>query len=51
MKTSIDIPDDTWKAAKHLAIESGRDLKDIVVEALKIYLERVEKTQDRKSQK
>jgi hypothetical protein len=44
MKTSIDIPDEIWRAAKHLAIESGKDLKDIVVEALKIYLEKVEKS-------
>ena len=38
MKTSVDIPDNLWKAAKHLAIEKNVDLKDIIVWALEKYL-------------
>jgi hypothetical protein len=38
MKTSVDIPDHLWRAAKHLAIEKGTDLKGIIVLALEKYL-------------
>jgi len=34
MKTSVDIPDDLWKAAKILAIEENKDLRTVIVEAL-----------------
>jgi predicted transcriptional regulator len=40
MKTSIDIPDDLWKAAKHLAVEKEKDLRDIIIEALKNHLKK-----------
>jgi len=38
MKTSVDIPDNLWRAAKHLAIEKKVDLKTIIVWALEKYL-------------
>jgi hypothetical protein len=43
-KTSLAIPDDLWKAAKHLAIEQGVDLKDVIIQALAKHL----KTQSEK---
>jgi hypothetical protein len=43
LKTSVDIPDDLWKAAKILAVEERKDLKDIIVEALKEYLRKKKK--------
>ena len=43
MITSIDIRDDLWKKAKILAIEEGTDLKTIVNQALKVFLERKSK--------
>ena len=38
MKTSVDIPDDLWKAAKILAVEESKDLRDIIIEALQEHL-------------
>ena len=38
MKTSVDIPDDLWKASKILAVEEGKDLRDIIIDALQDYL-------------
>lgn len=38
MKTSVDIPDDLWKAAKILAVEENKDLRDVIVEALQEHL-------------
>jgi predicted transcriptional regulator len=40
MITSIDIRDDLWQKAKILAIKEKSDLKSIVNEALKEYLQR-----------
>jgi metal-responsive CopG/Arc/MetJ family transcriptional regulator len=40
MKTSVEIPDDLWKAAKHFAIEQGIDLRDVIVKALEEYLKK-----------
>ena len=40
MKTSVDIPDDLWKAAKILAVEETKDLRSVIVEALQEYLSR-----------
>lgn len=45
MKTSVDIPDDLWKAAKILAVEERKDLRDIIVEALKEYLRKKRKVE------
>ena len=44
MKTSVDIPDDLWKAAKILAVEEKRDLRDIIIDALQEYLGKKTKT-------
>ncbi len=38
MKTSVDIPDDLWKAAKILAVEEKKDLKNVIIEALQEHL-------------
>ncbi len=38
MKTSVDIPDDLWKAAKILAVEESKDLRDVIIEALRDHL-------------
>lgn len=38
MKTSIDIPDDLWKAAKISAVEETKDLRDVIIEALQKHL-------------
>ena len=43
MKTSVEIPDDVWKAAKHLAVEEGIDLKHVIVQALREYLKNAKK--------
>lgn len=43
MKTSVEIPDDLWKAAKHLAVEEEIDLKDVIVKALEEFLKREQK--------
>jgi predicted transcriptional regulator len=45
LKTSVEIPDDLWKAAKILAVEERKDLKDIIVEALKEYLRKKKKAE------
>ncbi len=38
MKTSVEIPDNLWKAAKIMAVEETKDLKTIIIEALEEYL-------------
>lgn len=38
MKTSVDIPDGLWKAAKILAVEENKDLRDVIIEALQEHL-------------
>jgi predicted transcriptional regulator len=48
MKTSLDIPDDLWKAAKHLAVEEHKDLRDIIIEALKDHLKKKKGHEDTK---
>jgi len=40
MKTSVDIPDDLWKTAKHLAVEENTDLRNVIIEALREYLKK-----------
>ena len=45
MRTSIDIPDELWKAAKILAVEETKDLRDVIIEALEEHLDK--KTKDR----
>ncbi len=48
MKTSVDIPDDLWKTAKHRAIEEGIDLKDVIIRALEGYLKKTRKGGEKK---
>jgi hypothetical protein len=45
MKTSVDIPDDLWKTAKIRAVEEHKDLRDIIIEALKEYLGKKKKVE------
>lgn len=40
--TSVDIRDDLWQKAKILAIKRKVSLKDIINEALELYLKRKE---------
>jgi len=51
MKTSVDIPDNLWKAAKILAVEENKDLRDVIVEALEEHLNRKEKETSRRLKK
>ena len=37
-KTTFALPEDLWKAAKIAALEDGRDLADVIVDALTRYL-------------
>jgi hypothetical protein len=48
MKTSVEIPDDLWKAAKHQAIEEGIDLKDVIIRALEEYLKKAKRGGEKK---
>ena len=47
MKTSVDIPDALWKAAKILAVEESKDLRDVIVEALQQHLSKKGKVRDK----
>ena len=47
MKTSVDIPDALWKAAKILAVEESKDLRDVIIEALQQHLSKKAKMRDR----
>jgi hypothetical protein len=38
VKTTIDLPQALWRAAKVRAMDERRDLRSIVIEALKAYL-------------
>ena len=48
MKTSVDIPDYLWKAAKHLAIEERIDLRGVIIRALEEYLKKSKKGSEKK---
>jgi len=37
-KTTIRLPTPLFKRAKHLAVDTGRDLQDIIADALTTYL-------------
>jgi hypothetical protein len=37
-KTSIRMPRETWRAAHIRALDEGRDLQDVIVSALELYL-------------
>jgi hypothetical protein len=38
MKTSLSLPEDLWRDAKIRAVNEGRNLQDVVADALKLYL-------------
>jgi len=44
VKTTVDMPEDLWKATKIRAVEEGSDLRAVVIAALEAYL----KTKPRK---
>jgi hypothetical protein len=43
VKTSIEIPEDVWRAAKILAIDEKKNFQDIVADALREYLRKQKK--------
>ncbi len=43
MKTTMIVPEDLWAAAKIRAVQERRDLKDLVADALRLYLKTVKK--------
>jgi hypothetical protein len=43
VKTTVEIPEDVWKAAKFLAVEERTSFQDIVAAALRDYLRRRKK--------
>jgi len=47
VKTSVDIPDALWKAAKILAVEENKDLRNVIIEALQQHLSKKGKPKDR----
>ena len=47
MKTSVDIPDDLWKSAKILAVEESKDLRGVIIEALKEHLSKKTKVKNK----
>ncbi len=36
VKTSLYLPEDLWKAAKHQAVEEGVDLRDLIIRGLEL---------------
>ncbi len=38
MKTTMILPEELWQQAKIRAVQERRDLKDVVVDALRLYL-------------
>jgi hypothetical protein len=38
VRTSLDLPEDVWRAAKVRALDERSDFRSIVIEALKLYL-------------
>ena len=40
VKTSVEIPEDVWRAAKIRAMDEKKNFQDIVAEALKEFLKR-----------
>jgi hypothetical protein len=40
VKTTVDLPDALWRAAKVRAIEEGTDLRHIIITAINQYLKR-----------
>lgn len=36
VKTSLYLPEDLWKTAKHQALEEGVDLRDLIIRGLEL---------------
>ncbi len=43
LKTSVEIPEDVWRAAKIRAMDEKRNFQDIVAEALREFLKKGKK--------
>jgi predicted transcriptional regulator len=43
VKTTVEIPEEVWKAAKVLAVEERRSFQEVVTAALEEYLQRRKK--------
>lgn len=43
VKTTVDLPQDLWRAAKIRAMDEHSDLRSVVIAALRVYLEDVRK--------
>jgi len=43
IKTSIEIPEEVWRAAKIRAMDEKRNFQDVVAEALREYLKKSKK--------
>jgi hypothetical protein len=43
MKTTMIVPEDLWAQAKIQAVRERRDLKDVVADALRLYLKTAKK--------
>ena len=39
MKTTVDLPQDLWRAAKIRAMDEHSDLRSVIIAALRIYLD------------
>ena len=38
-RTTIELPEDLWRAAKHRAVDDDTDLRGVIVAALALYLQ------------
>jgi hypothetical protein len=47
VKTSIEIPEELWRAAKIRAVEQRKNFQDVVAEALREFLKKPKKGGDR----
>ncbi len=48
VKTSLYLPEDLWKAAKHQALEEGVDLRDLIIRGLELVTKRRRKKGEKK---
>ncbi len=39
VKTTVDLPEDIWRAAKIRAMDDRSDLRSVIIAALRIYLD------------
>ena len=48
MKTTVDLPESLWRAAKIRAMDERTDLRQVVIAALKMYLKTKPKKEGKK---